>query len=286
MEWRRVNSVRNASTVILLRDGKSGVEVFMLKRHLKSDFVGGAHVFPGGVLDPDDEVDERLCAGHTDESASAALGVARGGLGYWVAAIRECFEESGVLLMYDAAGQILDFGDPAIEERYRDYREQLNQGRLSISDLARREGLKLATDRVHYWAHWITPEGQPRRYDTRFFLTVAPRRQAAVHDGSELTDSSWVTPQEALEKARNKEWLVIFPTLRNLELLRDFRRTRDAEAVACAPRNIVAIQPRVVRDQTGIRILVPGDEGFEESIPAAASPAEILQASLDRADDE
>jgi 8-oxo-dGTP pyrophosphatase MutT (NUDIX family) len=272
--------------VILLRDGKAGIEVFMLKRHLKSDFVGGAHVFPGGVLDPDDEIDERLSAGHTDESASAALGVARGGLGYWVAAIRECFEESGVLLMYDSGGQILDFGDPAVEKRYRDYRDQLNQGRLSISDLARREGLKLAADRVHYWAHWITPEGEPRRYDTRFFLTVAPKRQAAVHDGTELTDSSWVSPREALEKARNREWLVILPTLRNLELLRTFERITDAEAAARAPRSIKAIQPRIVRDQTGVRILVPGDEGFEQSISTVASPAEIFQASLDRVKDE
>jgi 8-oxo-dGTP pyrophosphatase MutT (NUDIX family) len=272
--------------VILLRDGRSGVEVFMLKRHLKSDFVGGAHVFPGGVLDPDDEIDERLCAGQTDESASAALGIGRGGLGYWVAAIRECFEESGVLLMYDPGGQILDFGDQAIEKRYRDYREQLNRGQLSISDLARRERLKLATDRVHYWAHWITPEGQPRRYDTRFFLTVAPKRQAAVHDGAELTDSSWISARDALAKARNREWLVILPTLRNLELLRGFSRTADAEAAACAHRKIPAIQPRIVRDHTGVRILVPGDEGFEESASAIASPAEILQASLDQVDDE
>jgi hypothetical protein len=146
--------------------------------------------------------------------------------------------------------------------------------------------LKLATDRVHYWAHWITPEGEPRRYDTRFFLTVAPRRQAAVHDGSELTESSWVSPREALEKARNREWLVILPTLRNLELLRNFERITDAEAAACARRNIPAIQPRIVRDQTGIRILVPGDEGFDESISTTASLSEIFQASLDRVDDE
>ena len=152
-----------------------------------------------------------------------SAGNSPGGAGLRVAAIRECFEESGVLLMYDAAGQILDFGDPAIEKRYQDYREQLNHGRLSISELARREGLKLAADRIHYWAHWITPEGQSRRYDTRFFLAVAPGRQAALHDGWELTDSSWISPQEALEKARRREWLVIFPTLRNLELLRQVR---------------------------------------------------------------
>jgi 8-oxo-dGTP pyrophosphatase MutT (NUDIX family) len=272
--------------VILLRDGKSGVEVFMLKRHLKSDFIGGAHVFPGGVLDPGDEIDEGLCTGRTDASASAALGIPRGGLGYWVAAIRECFEESGVLLMYDSEGRMLDFEDPAIEKRYQGYREQLNQGRLSISELARLEGLKLAADRIYYWAHWITPEGQSRRYDTRFFLAVAPRRQAALHDGSELTDSSWISPQEALEKARRREWLVIFPTLRNLELLRQFSHTRDAEAMARAPRAILAIQPRVVRDHRGVRLLVPGDAGFEESAPATASPDEILQASIDRADDD
>lgn len=253
---------RLAATVILVRDGEGGVEVFMEERHIRSDFVGGAYVFPGGAVDPDDRVPEELCAGRTDRSASQLLGIEHGGLAYFVAAIRECFEEAGVLLAYDRSGALLDFGDAAQEARFREWRDRLNASSATLLDLARAEGLRLATDRIHYWGHWITPEGQPRRYDTRFFLAEAPANQTATHDDWELTASAWVAPAEALERARRHEWMIIFPTLWNLRELARFERAAAASAWAAEesrPRPLFV--PRV----TGERVVLPGDDGYEQA---------------------
>ena len=254
----------------------------MMQRHIRSDFVGGAYVFPGGAVDPDDTIDESICAGRTEASASAALHLEHGGLAYWVAAIRECFEEAGVLLAYTDAGTLLDFGDRNVAERFRSLRRDLQAGKLSISELARAERLRLATDRVHYWARWITPEGQPRRFDTRFFLALAPPGQAAIHDGSELTDSAWVTPRAALEKAERREWTVIFPTLRNLMLVASLPDTAAAEQAALARGEVLAVQPRLVRDSNGIRILIPGDPDYDDAASAEASMSEVVEGSIER----
>jgi len=268
-----MGELRNASTVILLRDGLQGLEVFMMQRHIRSDFAGGAYVFPGGVVDRSDEVDAGFCSGRTDASASAALGVPRGGLAYWIAAIRECFEEAGILLAYGPEGSLLDFDKPGVRARYEAYRAALNAREVTPDEIARRENLRYATDRVHYWAHWITPEGQPLRYDTRFFLAIAPKGQIAAHDGREMTDSAWVSPQDALEKARTKEWAIIFPTLRNLTLICHFATASQAEAAAKARRKISTVLPRAARDGHGVRLLVPGDEGYDQA-RGGADPSE------------
>ena len=281
----RGGEARRASTVILLRDGEDGLELFMMERHVKSDFVGGAYVFPGGTVDRADAVDDSLCVGTSDISASSALKLEEGGLMYWIAAMRECFEDAGVLLMYDSMRKMLDFREPSEKAKYFAYRRKLLEGELTISDLARSEGLRFATDRIHYWGHWITPEGQRRRYDTRFFLAVAPEDQTAWHDGRELTNSCWVTPNNALAKAEAGEWTIIFPTLRNVLMLRDFRTTEEAEAAAKSKRNIEAIQPRIVKDVKGVRILVPGDPGFDEAGRAPLlSENELADGSLSSVD--
>lgn len=267
---------RHASTVLLLRDSERGVEVFMERRHIQSDFVGGAYVFPGGRVDPEDRVDEALCHGLSDREASDRLSLGEGGLTFYVAAIRECFEEAGVLLAYDREGRLLDFSDRAIEERYEALRGDLNAGKCSLLDIAAQEGLTLATDRISYWAHWITPEGQPRRYDTRFFVTRAPRNQTAGHDDHELTSSAWVTAEEALEHARRKEWMIIFPTIRNLQKLAQFETADAAIAAVDAQREFPAIQPRVLLGATpdaAPRPVIPGEEGYDDAVrsPTAAS---------------
>jgi 8-oxo-dGTP pyrophosphatase MutT (NUDIX family) len=269
----RAQGPRLAATVILVRDHVAGgLEVFMEERHIRSDFVGGAYVFPGGAVDPDDRVPEDLCAGRTDRSASRLLGLDHGGLAYFVAGIRECFEEAGVLLAYDRSGALLDFGDAAKEARFREWRDRLNASSATLLDLARAEGLRLATDRIHYWGHWITPEGQPRRYDTRFFLAEAPANQVATHDDWELTASAWVPPAEALERARRREWMIIFPTLWNLRELGRFERAASAAAWAAdeeRPRPLYV--PRVSAE----RVVLPGDEGYAEAArdTSGADPA-------------
>jgi 8-oxo-dGTP pyrophosphatase MutT (NUDIX family) len=237
------------------------VEVFMARRHADTVFVGGAYVFPGGRVDPEDAIDPAYCAGIDEAVANRRLGLRKGGLAHFVAAIRECFEEAGVLLAYDRSGSLLEFADPTVEAHFKELRDRLNAGDLSIQQIAEREQLRLATDRIEYWSHWITPMGEPRRYDTRFFATLAPESQTAAHDDWELTGSAWVTPREALERGARREWKIIFPTLRTLEALD--RHETAAAAVAWAARQplpLPANQPRVF----GGRVVLPGDDGYAE----------------------
>jgi len=275
--------MRAASTIMLLRNGRTGIEVLMVRRQLKSDFVGGAYVFPGGAVDSNDSAGEICCAGLSDRSASAALGVDQDGLAYWVAAIRECFEETGIMLAYDPTGSLLDLTDPSRITWLREQRRRVQAGELRFADIVRERGLILATDRVYYWAHWITPEEQPRRYDTRFFLASAPDGQEGIHDGDEVTESAWITPRAAIEKARTGEWIVVLPTLYNLRLLSGFNSVAEAEVAARTRRPEPAILPRLVRGVTGIRILLPGDTGYSTAVQtSAASAEEIAAGSLER----
>jgi 8-oxo-dGTP pyrophosphatase MutT (NUDIX family) len=262
-----VTPARPAATLLLVRDAEAGLEVFMMRRHPDSDFAGGAYVFPGGGVDPGDHDPElgRRCASRTDRSASAALGLERGGLAYWVAAIRECFEESGVLFAYARSGELVDFGDPAVAERYRRLRRELARGAISMAALVGREGLGLATDRVHYWAHWVTPEDQPRRYDARFFLAVAPQGQIAAHDGTELTAAAWVTPAAALANAAREEWTVIRPTLHNLESLAAIPTAAAAERTARTRGVVPRIEPRTLREGGRLRFVLPGEPGYDRA---------------------
>jgi 8-oxo-dGTP pyrophosphatase MutT (NUDIX family) len=271
-EEKRTVQPRHAATVILVRDSARGPEVFMMERHVKSDFVGGAYVFPGGRVDPADHFPETLCAEQTDASASRILGIPRGGMAFFVAAIRECFEEAGILLAYDGAGEVLDFRNPEAESHYGSLRSRLNAGEISLEEMAREEGFRLATDRMHYWAHWITPEASPIRYDTRFFLAKAPHNQTAAHDNWELTNSAWVTPREALAKADREEWTIIFPTRRNLMLLVDFTSADEMVAAARSRSDFPTMQPRIRRLPGGIQVVLPGDEGYDEAATDSSAP--------------
>lgn len=256
---------RPASTVLLVRDAPapgSGVEVFMERRHTDSAFVGGAYVFPGGRVDPEDAVDPELCVGLGDAEASRQLGMAEGGLAHFVAAIRECYEEAGILLAYDQAGALLDFADPAVEEHFRELRARMNAGQVTLARIAERERLRLATDRLAYWSHWITPVGEPRRYDTRFFIAEAPERQVAAHDDWELTTSAWIAPRDAIARALRREWTIIYPTLMNLKVLAAQPSAQAAVAWAARqPRPLPANLPRAL----GGRVVLPGDPGYERA---------------------
>ena len=163
---------RPAATVTLVRDAPGGFEVLMMQRNFQSVFVPGAYVFPGGALDAHDASDNiaALCTGLTDAEASRKLGVRSGGLAYWVAAIRESFEEAGILLACDELGDIVTLDDAVRAERFHAYRQRVEHGEHPLSEMLREEGLKLPLQRMTYFSHWITPVGAPRRYDTRFFL--------------------------------------------------------------------------------------------------------------------
>jgi 8-oxo-dGTP pyrophosphatase MutT (NUDIX family) len=263
-------SIRDAATVMLVRDGADGrLEVFMLRRNLNSDFVGGAYVFPGGAVDPADyHADlEPICEGRTDVDASTALGLQppEGGLAYWVAAVRECFEEAGVLLAYDADGAIVDFRDPEVAKRFDAHRSAVDNGERRLVEICEEEGLRLAVDSMHYFSHWITPVGPPRRYDTRFFVAAAPVGQVALHDDRETIANCWIAPTEALRRCKAGEFEMILPTIRNLEAIARSETAADVLAAASALETIPAVLPRVVDDGGGMRILLPGDPGYDDA---------------------
>ncbi|MBX3148019.1 MAG: NUDIX hydrolase [Gemmatimonadales bacterium] len=257
-------AIRPAATILLLRDAAVGVEVFMVRRNPSSAFVGGAYVFPGGRVDVLDAIDPGRCSGLDARTADQRLGVAGQGLAFHVAAVRECFEEAGVLLAYDRQGNLLDFSAPEADAHYRSLRDRLNAGTLSFGALLEQEDLTLALDRLAYLSHWITPMGEPRRFDTRFFAAEAPANQVAAHDDWELTDSDWVRPDEATERARKREWQIILPTMANLRAIAD--HPSAAEAVSWARRQrlpLPAILPKVYQG----RLVLPGDEDYDLGEP-------------------
>lgn len=263
---------RPAATVMVVRDRRSGLEVLMLRRNVEAAFVGGAHVFPGGAVDPTDDAPEvaACCTGRDDAEASVVLGLESGGLAYWVAAVRECFEEAGLLLAYDAGGSLLSLVEPDAAARFASHRAELNAGRRRLVDICSSERLGLATDRIHYFAHWITPEGAPRRYDTRFFVAGAPPDQTPAHDAGETVADVWLRPDEALARHRRGEIELIFPTIRMLQAIGRFGTSDELLAAAAALDTVPAVLPRVVADGRGLRILLPGDPGYDE---AAGTPA-------------
>jgi 8-oxo-dGTP pyrophosphatase MutT (NUDIX family) len=237
----------------------------MVERQRSAKFVGGAHVFPGGRVDPGDAEAEDLCVGLDDEIASRRLHLERGGLAHYVAAIRECFEEAGVLLAYGAGGAIVDAVDEREATALEDLRRTVNARESAFLDLARAHGWRLATDRMHYWAHWITPEESPIRFDTRFFLTTVPPHQYAAHDEGELSGSEWIRPLEALRKAERGEWTIILPTMKNLTTLLGFETAAEAAQAGARRGDVAALEPRVLRRPEGIQVVLPGDDGWEDA---------------------
>lgn len=241
-----------SATLLLLRDGPDGLEVFMIQRHPEADFAAGALVFPGGRVDPGDG-DPRLAALCTRRDPPAERRLR-------VAAIREAFEECGVLLAREARdGPLVDAA------RARDllarHRADLVAGRLGMADLAAAEGLVLADDRLVPFSHWITPEFVPRRFDTLFYLAETPEQPEPVHDGEESVDSLWIGPDEAVRDAEAQRRPIIFPTLMNLRQLAESRRTADAFAAA-RRRRIVPVLPRVEARADGAVMVIPPDAGY------------------------
>ncbi|MGE0809565.1 MAG: hypothetical protein AB7N69_02975 [Immundisolibacter sp.] len=267
-------SLRDAATVVLVRDTEDapgdapGFEVFMLLRTVKSDFNAGAYVFPGGGVDRSDggAAAQAVCSGLDAAQASARLGIADGGLAFYLAAIRECFEEAGVLLAADAAGRVLSLHEPDAQARFSAHRAALNAGTTTLADICAREGLRLPLQDVHYYSHWITPEGMPRRYDTRFFLCRAPAGQEPLHDGQETVDHCWVRPADALKRHAAGGFNLVPATRKQLEFLGRFADSDSLLAHVAAMRDIPAIQPQMILGADGKpeRVRLPLPEGPEE----------------------
>ena len=267
-EDRPVKMPRDAATVILLRDRSGGpYEVFLMRRHTNQAFMGGAYVFPGGRLDDADQ-DPGLadCTGRLSATEARRLlqephlpgGAA---LGLFLAAIRETFEEAGVLLARDTAGRLLDMADPETADRFAAYRLELHEERITLMDLGRRESLCYAPDLLIPYSHWITPEFEPRRFDTRFFLARLPEGQVALHDRMELTESCWVTPAFALAEHAAGRIVLMPPTLKTIEELGAFSSTEPLFAAARLQR-ISTIFPEAFRTADSFGVLLPHDPQY------------------------
>lgn len=245
-----------ASTVLLLRDGSAGIEVFMVQRPTKMDFAAGALVFPGG------KVDEADRAANVRPRCTGADALDDFNLALNVAAIRETFEECGVLLARPRGRSELVLLErmPELETRYRD---ALVRDEVGIGDMAEAEDLELACDLLVYYAHWITPKIRPKRFDTHFFLAPAPAGQSALHDGSESLDSLWSTPAQVMADYIGGTHLVMFPTYCNL--LKLTKSNTVAEALARARRDeVVTVLGQHSIGEDGVRrLLLPKAAGYD-----------------------
>jgi 8-oxo-dGTP pyrophosphatase MutT (NUDIX family) len=252
---------RPAATVLLVRDDEpSGVEVFVLRRTANAVFAADMYVFPGGRVDDVDHAAELepYCDGLDDATASARLGIDRGGLAYWVAAVRECFEEAGVLLAHrrDGGPLVIDEAD----------RKAVHAGELSMEQLCKRDDLVLDLSQIRYIAHWVTPVGEgARRFDTRFFLAAAPHDQEGVHDDAELVHSMWVRPADAVARAEAGELLMMPPTIANLRFVSECPDADAALAIADAVGTPPRILPKLRPSADGSRqVSLPGDPDYDD----------------------
>jgi 8-oxo-dGTP pyrophosphatase MutT (NUDIX family) len=257
---------RPASTVLVVRDGAAAPEVFMVRRHQDNAAFSGAHVFPGGRVDERDHhvADPSWCDGV--EAASRALPDlgAEGSLAYAVAAARELFEEAGVLLARDARGRALSLASPSDHERFKAYRNDVHAGRTTLHELARREGFRLGLDMLCYYAHWVTPAVEGRRFDTRFFLARLPPHQTPAHDDNETTHGSWLTARHALQAALGREIVLPPPTWTTLRELEPFASV-DALLAGVARRRIRRREPRMLQEDGRRVLLMPGDPDHQDS---------------------
>ena len=228
---------RPAATLILLRDADEGPEIFMLKRSPSAAFVANAYVFPGGGLDAADHKALDRVRGLTEIEANRRLGVDAGGLAYWVAAVRECFEEAGILIAVEESGAPLD---PQRAGALAVHRNAVNAGTLAFGDFLERERLAIPAESIAYFSHWITAPGRPRRFTARFFVARAPLGQHGSHDDGETVASEWVRPYLALERCARGEIELVHPTRMSLTELAPFGRAAEAFEFASSRIDIEA----------------------------------------------
>jgi 8-oxo-dGTP pyrophosphatase MutT (NUDIX family) len=237
---------------VILRDGPGGIEVFLVVRHRDIEFASGALVFPGGKVDAEDASDAW--------SELAAKAPAAPGRAFFVAAGRETFEEAGLVLARQRGST--ELVDAATAERLvASHRAHLLKGETSFADIVRREGLTLALDLLVPFAHWVTPELLPKRFDTHFFLVAAPVSQLGAHDGSESVEGFWIAPQQALAEAQAGRHTLVFATRMNLTKLARHGTVADAVAAARA-KPVVTVVPRVRHTPEGRWLQIPAEADY------------------------
>ncbi len=243
-----------AATILMLRNGPTGLEVFMVVRHQQIDFASGALVFPGGKIDEGDGCVRSYCEG--------ANAVDDAQLSLMVGAIREAFEECGILLARTRGESRLISGDELGSLDH--YRDPLNKGEITIAKFLEKENLALACDQLQPFAHWITPDMMPKRFDTHFYLAMAPHDHLALHDGHESVDSIWISPANALKGAEEGTYTIIFPTRLNIEMLGESDSVNSALEMA-RDRTIVSVTPWTEKRDDGVYLCIPEEAGYRVS---------------------
>ena len=245
-------AARPASTVVILRDGAGGIEVFMVVRHHQIDFASGALVFPGGKVDAEDSD-----AAWGELAPNAPNAPDRS---FFVAAGRETFEEAGLVLARRRGTQEMVDADGA-HRLVETYRAALLKGDTTFVDIVRKENLSLAADLMVPFAHWITPEVVPKRFDTHFFLIAAPVVQLGAHDGGESVEGLWITPQQALSEAKAGTRTLVFATRMNLEKLARYRTVAEAVEITRS-RPVVTVMPKAMKTPEGRKLQIPAEADY------------------------
>lgn len=250
---------RPAATIVLLRDGADGMEVLLMRRNRRAGFVPGAWVFPGGRVDGSDAGPDvvDLLADLSPEQAAHRLDLHDAdppAIAYYLAALREAFEETGILV-----GERRDGSPPpsAAEDANVDaVRETLMQDEISLAEALERLDCRIDGDAVEYIAHWITPAPEPRRYDTRFFAAKVPSGATAIVDPREMTDALWLGPDAALDRHDAGELPMVFPTIKTIEQLALYRTCDDA-LEGIGGQEVRTILPTLVVTPTGVGLEIP-----------------------------
>lgn len=247
--------VKPSATIVVLRESSCGPELLLVRRRA-GDAFGDSYAFPGGVVNDDESAAQAFSQGKTADEANTLLNVSQGGLDYYSAAIRELFEETGVLLVRDSAGDWICAG-PELGA----LRMKVDQRVLPWSDFLREQGLLMAFDALHYFAYWETPLNFSKRWSARFFLAELPSGQDASHDGSEVTESRWILAAEALSLGRDGGMKLPYPTAMTLKSLAEFTTISEMLdwAKDRASQGIEKILPERIRSDGNSKYVIPGD---------------------------
>lgn len=249
--------LKPAATVLLVRDCKKAndqLEVFMVVRHHQIDFASGALVFPGGKVDSADLNPE--LKNHLPQSQSLDDPL----LSFKIASIREAFEECFILLARDQeTGKLIT--STRLNGISDKYQKDMQSGKIDILSMAAAEKLELATDLLAHYSHWVTPTFMPKRFDTHFFIALAPEEQLAIHDGEESVDSVWIGPNEAMKGADEGTYTIIFPTMMNVEYLSRYETAKEAVEKSALTKTVTVL-PQVEITDEGKFLNIPAEADY------------------------
>ena len=252
---------RAAATLVVVRDSPDGIEVLLSRRAERGDHNSGAWVFPGGMVHAGDRSAHSFGTGLDDATASARLGVTEGGLDYVIAAVRECFEESGLLFAHDASGALVQLVGEA-GTALGAWRGLLHRDERTMADLCCEFDLRLALGGIHYLSHWVTPPARIKRFDTRFFVAAMPPGQTAAFDGTEMVEQRWLRPADALDPGSALKLLT--PTLKTLQLLGRHASVEALLAWAGSARSVPLTMPRMGTGSQGTQPVTPDEPAYAE----------------------